>query len=168
MLSLRHRLMLREAERRLGDAKRLAGAAPHDPFSDSAHLLSLLGFELLLKLVVELSVKTSAPKHHNYCKIFAALPQRVRAEVEQRARARVGPSAFESSTDAILKDWETNFTDLRYPYERYSDMTEAEYQKRGENWVAGGGKSSDADFRFHPEALFGFVESLRQEVAQHG
>ena len=56
MASLRHRLMLQESQQRLNDAKRLGHENLNDPFSDSAHLLSLLGFELLLKVVFELTL----------------------------------------------------------------------------------------------------------------
>ena len=160
--------MLEESGRRLSDAKRLAHGNIEDPFSDSAHLLSLLAFELLLKLVFEISTEDRAPQHHKYKVIFQALPKTVRDDVESLARGRVGPDAFATSLEAILDEWSTNFVDLRYPYERYSEMSEEQYAQRSGDWAARGGPLAEADFRYHPEALFGMTEALNQVAARHG
>ncbi len=160
--------MFEEAERLFSDAELLARAVPIGPSTNSAHLLSLLGFELLLKLVYELTNEERAPQHHKYKVLFANLPPAVRREIEAKARIRVGPSAFEFELDSILEDWTTNFVALRYPYERYSSMSEDEYKCHGANWVARGAKLEEADYRLHPEALFGMVESLKLVVESHG
>ena len=160
--------MLEQAERLFSDAERLAQAVPTRPSSNSPHLLSLLGFELLLKLVYELMNGERAPQHHKYKALLANLPPAVRGEIEKQARIRVGPAAFEFELDSILDDWTTNFVALRYPYERYSEMSEDEYKHRGPDWVARGAKLDEADFRLHPEALFGMIESLKSVVESHG
>lgn len=41
--------------------------------SDSAYLLELLAFELLLKLVMEKTTQSAAPVHHHYDTIFGNL-----------------------------------------------------------------------------------------------
>jgi hypothetical protein len=160
--------MFDESKRLFGDAERLAQAAPADHTSNSSHLLSLLGFEVLLKLAFELTNRRRAPQSHNYRALLSGIPLPTREEIEERARIRVGPAAFEVPLDAILDDWATNFVALRYPYERYSDMSEDEYKRRGPDWVARGAKLEEAEFRFHPEALFGMVESLKAVVESHG
>lgn len=72
MSSVRHKLMRRESETRLDAAQLLRAASD---WSDSAYLLELLAFELLLKLVMERTTQTTAPTHHHYDKIFDRLPQ---------------------------------------------------------------------------------------------
>ena len=51
---------------------------------------------------------------------------------------------------------------------RVTGMSEEEYSRRGPEWVSRGAELEEADFRFHPEALFGMVESLKSIVASHG
>jgi hypothetical protein len=160
--------MFDEAGRLFSDAELLAQAVPRVPSSNSPHLLSLLGFELLLKLAYELTNGDRAPQHHKYKVLFANLRPAVRREIEEQARIRVGPAAFEFELDSILEDWTTNFVALRYPYERYSNKSEDEYKRHGPNWVARGAKLEEADFRLHPEALFGMIESLKLVVGSHG
>ena len=160
MASLRHRLMLEEGQRRFRDAQRLGQSNLEDPFSDSAHLLSLLGFELLLKLVFELTTRNPAPQHHKYNEMFNALPTETRSEAVTFARTRVGPTAFAIPIEDILKDWSTNFVSVRYPYERYSKMTEQQYAERSKSWAESGGPLDEADVRYYPEELFGMVEAL--------
>ena len=168
MATLRHRLMLEESSRRLKDAKLLGNSNLDNPFSDSAHLLTLLGFELLLKLVFELTMGMRAPQHHKYKALFHDLPAELREELEPLAKSRVGPNAFSTALDNILDDWSSNFIALRYPYERYSKMSEDEYAQHSRNWVARGGPLDEAAFRYHPEALFGMVEALSQVATRHG
>lgn len=161
MSTLRQRLMLREALQRLDDARALATSNTLGPFSNSSHLLSLLGFELLLKLVYETVLGDRAPGHHRYHEIFDKLPEAVQTDILVSARDRIGPSSLNNDVQAVLKEWGSNFIALRYPYEKYEGKTEAEYRNLGEEWVAQGAPLEDALFRFHPEELFGMLYALR-------
>ena len=158
MSSLRHRLMCRESEGRLNSA-RLLRAAEDD--SDSAYLLELLAFELLLKVALERATGLTAPTHHKYETLFASLPAQTQSEVLRVAGERVGPSALSSNARNVLMDLGANFVQLRYPFERYSHMNELEYAKVGPEWITNGAKIADADFRYHPEELFGLTTALQ-------
>lgn len=70
MTPIRQALMLREAATRLNAADLLRDAGDE---SDSAHLLRLLAFELLLKAALEKATGSSGA-YHKYDKLFAALP----------------------------------------------------------------------------------------------
>ena len=159
MSTLRLRLMRQEALQRLEDARVLATAST-SAFSNSAHLLSLLGFELLLKLVYELAVGSRA-QGHKYQALFAGLPSAVQQSLLNTASERIGPSSLSTVPEKVLSDWSDNFVKLRYPYEKYEGMTEVEYQRLGEEWVARDGPLEDATFRYHPEELFGMLHALR-------
>lgn len=147
--------MYREALRRLEDAQVLAGRG------DSAHLLSLLGFELLLKLVHEVSTGKKTSHGHRYHLIFSDLPKATQTEILERAGNRIGSSALNTSAVDVLKEWGTNFISLRYPYERYEGVSEEEYRKLGSEWVEAGAPLEEASFRYFPEELFGMIDALR-------
>ena len=159
MGTVRHKLMLRESESRLSSARLLRFTSDS---SDSAYLLELLAFELLLKLVMERATQSAAPTHHHYDTIFGNLPQETQAEVLRLAGERIGPSALSSDHLGVLKDLRSNFVLLRYPYEKYSNMSEVEYAAVGDSWIANGARTSDADYRYHPEELLGLTFALQQ------
>ena len=158
MSALRHRLMYQESEKRLTSAKMLRAAGDA---SDSAYLLELLAFELLLKLSFEKAVGSIAPGHHRYAEIFGSLSQVIKDEVLRLAGERVGPSELSSNLGTVLKDLGSNFVKLRYPFERYSQMTEEQYEKVGADWVANGAALADAEFRYYPEELLGLTTALQ-------
>ena len=150
--------MRRESERRLGAAQLLRASGDE---SDSAYLLELLAFELLLKLTLELASQSKAPNHHQYDAIFCSIPAPTQSEILRIAGERVGPSALSSGHVVVLKDLGSNFVKLRYPYEKYSDMSESAYAAAGLQWIANGAANSDADFRYHPEELLGLTHALQ-------
>jgi HEPN domain-containing protein len=149
-------LMHREALRRLEDAQLLAGRG------DSAHLLSLLGMELLLKLVHEVAVGRKTSHGHKYELIFRDLPDETKNEIIQRAGNRIGPSELNTAAPDILKKWGENFITLRYPYEKYEGLTEEEYHRLGAEWIEAGAPVEKALFRYFPKELFGMVDALKQ------
>lgn len=160
--------MHREALRRFEDARILA-ASNANAFSDSAHLLSLLGFELLLKLVYEVTLSSRA-HGDNYHELFAALPGGLQQSLLDAATERIGPSSLGTDVAKILQEWAKNFVDLRYPYEKYEGMTEIQYRQLGEEWVVRDGPLEDATFRYYPEELDGMVHALRSladDMANH-
>jgi hypothetical protein len=161
MGTVRHELMLRESESRYASAKLLQAAGDN---SDSAYLLELLGFELLLKVVVERSTQSVACGH-NYKSLFASLSPQEQADVLRIAGERIGPSALGTDHEGVLADLGSNFVKLRYPHEKYGHLTQQEYAQVGPAWLAAGAKLADADFRYHPEELLGLGFALRQVVA---
>lgn len=164
MNPLKGRLMYREAQEVLADARALVASPRNSPFSSSSYLLGLLAFELLLKIVFEASVGTKAPKHHRYAEIFRLLPVSARSRILKAARTRIGPSALGRRHYIVLKELGDNFSGLRYPFEKYAHMTEAEYAKHSADWIARGGKAKEADFRHHPEEVFALMEAIMPMV----
>jgi HEPN domain-containing protein len=158
MSTVRHRLMLQESETRLASAKLLRDA---EDDSDSAYLLELLAFELLLKLVTERSTGSPAPTHHLYERIWDSLSASTQTDLLRLAGERVGPSGLTFNVRAVLQDLSSNFVQLRYPFERYSQMTETEYSRVGASWIANGANTFEAHFRYHPEELFGLTVALQ-------
>ena len=155
------RLMLKEALQRLDDAEVLHQSIGFTSRTDSVHLLKLLGFELLLKLVYEVALNKKSNHGHDYKKIFEHLPQSLQSKLLTLASQRIGPSALTENSSSILKEWSANFIALRYPYERYESLTEEQYTELGEQWIAKGASLNDATFRFYPEELFGMLHALR-------
>jgi hypothetical protein len=155
--------MRREIKARLAAAQLLKSAADQ---SDSAYLLDLLAFELLLKLFLEIESRSSAPAHHAYDNIFDSLPQPVQAKILRLAGERIGPSALTTDHLSVLRDMSSNFVNLRYPYERYSHMSENEYAEVGNKWSAAGAPIATAHFRYHQEELLGLIHAL--QALTHG
>ncbi len=151
--------MLQETESRLEAARVLRRSS--DP-SDSAYLLELLGFELLLKLLLEEHTGQPAPWHHRYEQLFALLPLPIQEQVLQLAGERIGPSGLSTEPSAVLKDLGDNFAALRYPYQKYAGLSEQQYSQLGARWVAAGSPTSAATFRYHPEELFGLIWAAKQ------
>ena len=160
MFALRHRLMRHESLKRLAAAGVLDSAGDQ---SDSAYLLRLLAFELLLKVVIEGSIRQTV-RGHDYQTLFSRLLDTQQAEILRMAGDRIGPSALNSNYQMVLQDLGRNFVNLRYPYEKYNDITPENYAKRGEEWIAAGGHVSDADYRYHPEELLGLTAALQRVV----
>lgn len=153
--------MASEASKRLNDASILSATVGANP--DSGYLLELLAFELLLKAVVRIHGKSPA-KDHFYDKLFDNLPERVRLRILETAADRMTTAADYRCLDSLLSRWSQNFIDLRYPYERYEQLSEEEYQAKGAEWVKRGAPLAEADFVYHPSELHGMVFALQQEV----
>lgn len=157
---LRHALMIREAATRLQSADMLRQAGDD---SDSAYLLRLLAFELLLKAALE-KATCKYGRHHEYDKLFAHLPSIVQDSLLRAAGERIGPSSLTHDPVDVLKDLGANFIGLRYPYEKYGHMNQAEYDQVGTAWVESGAEVANADYRYHPEELFGLTFALHQHL----
>jgi HEPN domain-containing protein len=122
--------------------------------------LRLLGFELLLKCLVEAHTGGYPPETHEYQKLFASLPAEVQARVLILARDRIGPSGLDADWVRILSELGRNFVDLRYPYTRYKGLTREQYDRRGTRWIQKGAKIDAAVFRYYPEELVGLLHAL--------
>ena len=157
--------MLRESAKRFASAELLRAAGDE---SDSAYLLQLVGFELLLKVVVERATGKEVYGHH-YLPLFNELPEETQSAVLQLACEWAGTSTLTHAHESVLTDLGSNFVKLRYPYEKYSSLTHEQYQQAGEEWISRGALRAEADFRYHPEELRALTLALRQlaDVSQY-
>jgi hypothetical protein len=165
MTAIRHALMIQEAATRLRAADVLQRAGDK---SDSAYLLQLLAFELLLKVAVEKATGREAGRHHFYDELFALLPSRTRLDLLRFAGECIGPSALSPDPSDVLKDFRANFAGLRYPHDKYGHMTRSEYEQAGAAWAASGATVATADYRYHPEELFALTTALQRHVGEQG
>lgn len=154
-------MMSHEAELRSHDASLLSSSPAAR--SDSASLLRLLALEILLKATVQIHCGEPS-RTHSYRELFGSLPQEVRHRVLQAAGAAAPGVADFSNLDALLETFSANFVQLRYPYEKYEGLTEAEYVELGETWLASGGATTTADFAYHPTELRCLAHALQLEV----
>ena len=161
-LALQIKLMANEAAKRSADSAILsstvAGAG-----SDSAYLLELLAFELLLKATLQIN-GIRPPANHSYAKLFTLLPTQVQDRLSGAAASRVGPDVDFSDLGHLLDTWSQNFVSLRYPFEKYADLTEQQYRAKGDTWMQSGADVNTADFVYYPEQLHAFTHALRTEV----
>ncbi len=161
-LTFQIRLMAREAAKRSADSATLgsniAGAG-----SDSAYLLELLAFELLLKATLQIH-GVKPPAIYSYSRLFGLLPPGVQRALRDTAASRVGPDVDFSKLDRLLDTWGQNFVRLRYPYEKYEGLTGEQYRARGDMWLQNGAEEDAADFVYYPEQLHAFTHALQIEV----
>ncbi len=160
-LALQIKLMSNEASDHL-EAASLLSSTP-GVHSNSAYLVSLIAFELLLKATLQIHGRPGA-RNHSYCELFASLPNDVRERIRQVAANRMSTAADYSDVNRLLFDWSRNFVSLRYPYEKYQGQTEEEYHARGDAWLAKGAPEDEADFVYHPSELHGFVFAFQREL----
>ena len=153
--------MLRESDSRLQSADLLRSSGDG---SDSAYLLRLLGFELLLKVIFEESLGATAPRHHRYAEIFTALPEDVQTKLVRLAGERIGPSSLTDDPIKVLTELGANFIGLRYPYDKYIGMSEAEYTKAGSDWMAADLNLETAKFRYYPQELVGLIYGAQRFI----
>jgi len=158
MDALQRRLMLREAQERFDAAQLLKAAGDN---SNSAYLLDMLGFELLLKLLVAEHTGEPAPWHHRYAEVFGLLPAEIQRQILESAGERIGPSALSNEPDQVLADLGRNFIGLRYPFQKYAGMSESQYETLGEEWIGAGAPNGSATFHYHPEELFGLIHAVK-------
>lgn len=159
---LRRRLMREEANQRLSDAHLLEQKLPVGENTDSPYLLRLLSFELLLKLVFEQTLEVRPRKRHEFHIIFGELPDNVQQDILTRALEHGGTSKLSSDPLAVLMEFGQNFIALRYPYDRYDNISEEQYAALGADWIKRGALDTEATFRYHPAELRGLIHALLQ------
>jgi hypothetical protein len=93
------------------------------------------------------------------------LPQHVQINLLRLSGDRIGPSTLSTDPIQVLTELGSNFISLRYPYNKYAGMSEAEYGRAGRDWVAAGSEPQDAVFRYHPEELVGLTYGAQQIIA---
>lgn len=160
MSQLKLSLMYQDALKRLRDANILFEAIGLGEQSDSPHLLRLLALELFLKVVFEFILQR--PAHgHKYEELFNALPDELQKRLLAEAGEHIGPSALTEDHTSVLKELGQNFVALRYPWERYAELSEEEYSRIGNEWAAKGSPLEEAVFRYHPRELDGIIAALK-------
>lgn len=153
--------MFDEAKARLHDANVLARSM--DTASDSSVLLQILGFEILLKCAIRLSGQT--PKqHHDYSKLWLALPGYAQREILQAAKACSPGHTDFSDLDKLLRWYQFVFERARYHYELYEGWTSEEMQEFGRLWAELGTPTEEAVVQYHPEELFCLNEALKAYI----
>jgi hypothetical protein len=153
--------MFDDALARLNDANILAGSM--ETASDSSALLRILGFEILLKCAIRLSGQT--PKqHHDYVKLWLALPGYAQKEILQTARERSRGHTDFSDLDKLLRWYQFVFERARYHYELYEGWTPEEMNEFGKLWEELGAPTNEAVVQYHPEELFCLVEALKAYI----
>jgi hypothetical protein len=160
-LAVHVRRMVCEADNRIADANFLRQSLVKR--SDADYLLSLLAFEILLKATVHI-LTGSQEKSHCYPELFTALPQDARERIVAAAQERMSTSANYTAVNDLLRAFSQNFVALRYPYEKYERLNEAEYKELGDQWLERGALESEATFTYHPMELDGLLFALRGEV----
>ena len=153
--------MFDEALARLNDANVLARSVKTT--SDSSALLQILGFEILLKCAIRLSGQT--PKqHHDYGKLWLALPGYAQKEILQRAKERSPGHTDFSDLTKLLHWYQFVFEKARYHYELYEGWTPEEQKEFGKLWKELGAPTKEAVVQYHPEELFCLVEALKAYI----
>ena len=153
--------MVAEAESRIHDAE-LIGQSLRSQ-SDSQSLLKVLALEVLLKALL-LKATSEVQKSHKYVELWAKLPVATRSKVLEVARARYPGHADLTNVEKLLCVYEFIFTKARYGYELYEDMSLEEQAHLGEDWLARGAPTEEADLQYFPMELSALLEGLLQEV----
>ncbi len=77
----------------------------------------------------------------------------------------MGPVADYSDTYRLLALYGSNFIRMRYPYEAYEGMSEAEYLRLGPEWIERGALVEEATFDLRPMELQGLLYALSTYAA---
>ena len=149
--------MVEEAESRIHDADLLAESLQAQ--SDSQAQLKILALEVLLKA---LQVKTHgrSTRTHHYADLWQSLPADTRTKVLGVAKDRYPGHTNLGNIEKLLSVYEFIFTRARYGYELYDELSLAEQQSLGEEWVARGAPVEEADVQYFPMELSALLHGL--------
>jgi hypothetical protein len=164
MVSATPNRMLASALARIHDAKVLGETGRAE--ADSSALLTILGFEILLKCSLRLS---GAPvmKSHNYFKLWKALPDAAVVEILDVAKNRMPGYADLSDIEKLLNGYQYIFEKARYPYEPFEGYTIDEERELGEYWISLGAPIDEALVQYHPMELACLIAGLQAYVERH-
>lgn len=149
--------MVAEAKARMADAD-IIGESLHQ-HSDSQSLLRILALEVLLK-AVELKTTGSITRSHRYLEIWRRLPSEVQAEVIKLGTERYAGHVDLSYPEKLLCNFEWLFTSARYGYEFYEGTPDEELHAIGQEWIARGSPTEEADIQYRPTELAGLSFGL--------
>lgn len=153
--------MFDDALARVNDANILARSL--NTASDSSALLKVLGFEILLKCAIRLSGQV--PKqHHDYAKLWLALPDYAQKEILKTAKERSPGHTDFSDLNRLLRWYQFVFERARYHYELYKGWTAEEMREFGKLWDELGAPTHEAVVQYYPEELFCLIEALKAYV----
>lgn len=155
------RRMYDEALRRLSDAAVLTQSLRAQ--SDSASLLQILGFEVLLKTAVLLTGAAPA-RSHSYENIWAQLPVNDRAEILNVATARMPGYADLTDVPRLLRAYRYAFEQGRYFYELYEGWSLDQQREYGKLWESIGAPIDEADVQYYPEELTCLIDGLKAYI----
>lgn len=157
--------MYAEALSRLNDSDLLA-ESPRTQ-SDSASLLRILAFEVLLKCALRLS-GVEPYKTHNYLALWEMLPAEAQEAILRNANARMPGHADLSELPRILRAYRHVFEKARYYYELQEGRTAEEVHKKGLAWEARGAPLKEADVCYYPAELDCLIAGLRARIEAQG
>lgn len=149
--------MVREAKARLHDSEILASS--FNAHSDSAAILNVLAFEVLLKAAVLASIGVRAGSH-DYGALWSKLPGPIQDQVMSAARGRMPGHTDFSNLENLLSSYQFLFVKARYHYELYENLTLEEQRELGERWIERGAPVDEARVQYHPNELFCLTEGL--------
>lgn len=152
------RRMYNEALAFLSDADLLSGSLRSQ--SDSAALLRILGFEILLKCALVLSGQTPK-KNHVYAKLWLGLPGHAQKEIMAVAKSRMPKYADLSDPGRLFAWYQYIFEKARYHFELYEGYTLAEQKELGEYWGELGHPTNEAVVQYYPNELTCLIDGLR-------
>ncbi|TRD22678.1 hypothetical protein [Palleronia caenipelagi] len=135
-------------------------------YGKASVMLSIFGFELLLKCVYVLEYNDLSKDGHNYWKIWNSLPESARKTLKSNAKSRFGSYADYSDMAKVLNDLEDAFTRSRYSYELDKTKTNVEINERARAWIERGAPADDAKFRFRPNERMGLVYALARYIQE--
>jgi hypothetical protein len=153
--------MYSDASARLADAEILQTSL--DSQSDSAAILTVLGFEVMLKCAIVLSGK-SPKNNHKYSVQWMTLPEDVRSEILSVAEARMPGHTDFSDLNKLLVAFQFVFEKGRYYYEFFRDYSLEEQFELGQLWEELGSPLDEAIVRYYPNELFCLIEGLRRHI----
>ncbi len=151
-MSKRVARMVAEAKARMADADIIGVSLL--PNSDSQSLLRILALEVLLK-AVELKTTGSITRSHRYLEIWRRLPSEVRADVIRKGTERFAGHVDLRHVEKLLCGFEWLFTSARYGYEFYEGTADEELHVIGQEWIARGSPTDEADIQYHLTELAG-------------
>ncbi len=143
---------------RLNDATLLSESAATT--SDSAQILCILGFEVLLKCALQLCA-VPPTKTHDYYQLWLKLPPTVQSEIMSSAAGRMPGHADLSNLNQLMCAYRHVFEKARYYYEFYEGKTLQEQHEEGVNWEALGAPVDVAKVRYYPMELDCLIHELR-------
>ena len=153
--------MLKEAEDRLNDASILTTSL--DARSDSASLLRILAFEVLLKCAV-VTNGDSPKKSHDYWALWQSLPKSAQGAILTDAENRMPGHADLSNLEWLLRNYKFVFERARYFYEFYEGYTLQEQSELGQFWVDIGSPEHEADVQYKPNELTCLIDGLLAHI----